>query len=121
MSSMTGRLLVALIVCSVSVVPAGAQDPTLADPTVSGPASADRVATLRYANRPIVQLRAHVLSRQPAERAAAAVLALDRLVTRGVTAPVDTRRLNGTVVMSVGGEAVLVLLPADVDVLSGAT
>ena len=77
--------------------------------------------TLTYANRRIVELRARVIGRMPADRAAAAVRTLDDLVARGVTSPVTTRAIAGAVFVVVGGEGVFAILPDDVDVLASET
>jgi small-conductance mechanosensitive channel len=98
-----------------------AQEPLFLDPQVIERAPPDRAATLTYANRPIVVLRAQVLSRLPEERAAAAARTLDNLVARGVMAPVTTRRVRDAVMITVGDTPVMVILPADVDELAGET
>jgi small-conductance mechanosensitive channel len=100
---------------------ADAQIPAFSDPQVSGPAPAGQAATLTYANRPVVELRAQVLTRMPAERAAAAAQTLDKLVARGVTSPVSTRRVGDAIAILVGDEMVVAIVPADVDFLAGET
>ena len=113
----TYALLIALLTIGP---PVSAQTPASLV-QVSELAPADRFATLTYANRPIVELRAQVLGRMPAERAASAVRALDGLVARGVTSPVSTQTVGDALAIVVGGEAVFAIVPADVDVLAGAT
>jgi len=76
-------------------------------------------ATFSYANRPIVLLRASVLGRSPAERAAGAKRALDDLVAQGITGPVAVQPLESAALVSVGSRVVLGLTAADVDDLSG--
>lgn len=115
------RLIVGLMVVCALTGSARAQAPVFSDPEVSGPAPPDRAATLTYLNRPLVELRAQVLSRMPVQRAAAAVHALDEIVARGVASPVSARNVGGAFVIAVGGESVLVIVPADVDVLAGET
>jgi hypothetical protein len=67
------------------------------------------------------RVRAQVLSRMPAERAAAATRTLDDLVARGITSPVTTRDLGGARIIEVGGVGVFGILPADLDVPTGET
>jgi small-conductance mechanosensitive channel len=78
-------------------------------------------ATLTYANRPIVELRASLLGRPPGERVVAARLGLDRLVNTGITAPVEARMIGNLVTVSVGGHYAFAILPADIDPLAGET
>lgn len=74
-----------------------------------------------YANRPIVVFRATVLGRTPAERAAAAVLFIDRVVETSPDARVTTGRVGDAVSVNIGAPAVFAILPADVDTLAGET
>jgi small-conductance mechanosensitive channel len=92
----------------------------LADPSISITA-ADRPAPLVYSNRPIAVLRARVLARAPDDRMAAATRMLDGLVANGTITPVATRDVGGVAVISVHDKDVLMILPADVDPLSGET
>ena len=87
----------------------------------SAPAPPGAAATLTYANRPIIELRAEVIGRRPADRAAAAVRVLDRVVASGAAPQVTTRAIPGGVLLVAGHENVLMLAPADVDALSGET
>src|SRR5580765_6302844 len=71
-------------------------------PAAPGPAAAairaepsDQSATVSFFNRPIVVLRARVLGRSPAERADAVQRALDELVERGITGPVERQSFAG--------------------------
>jgi small-conductance mechanosensitive channel len=91
----------------------------LGDPAVSSAAPPERAVTLRYNNRPIVEFRAQILSRMPAERASTAERLLDRLVATGRTTPITTRMVGGVAVVSVHATDAFVIVPADVDVLSG--
>jgi small-conductance mechanosensitive channel len=114
------RLLFALVIAGAIVDPARAQQqPATVPPGEVAPP--DRAVTLTYVNRPIAVLRAQVLSRMPAERAGAAVRALDDLVARGITSPVATRDVVGARIIEVGGVGVVAILPADLDVLTGET
>jgi small-conductance mechanosensitive channel len=76
-------------------------------------------STLSFFNRPIATLRARVLGREPADRAAAAEQALDALVASHVRGPVRAVPMNGAFVITLGGRAVFALTPADVDELAG--
>jgi len=102
---------------------AAAQAPaTPAPQPATEPAAApEELATLWYANRPIVDLHGSLMSRTPAQRASAAAHLIDELMARGVTGPVTTRKMENAVALVVGQETVLALLPADADVLAGET
>src|SRR5688572_486264 len=78
-------------------------------------------AALRYLNRPITVFRASILSRSPEERAAVAAANLDRFLEEGVPPDVSIHESENVVVVSVSGRPVLVLVPQDVDSLSGET
>ena len=78
-------------------------------------------ATLTYFNRSIVVLRARVLGRHPVERVTGATRILDDLVADGVTAPVESRSIEGGSLISVGSKVVFGLSLLDVDELSGET
>jgi small-conductance mechanosensitive channel len=119
---MTRALLLALIVANGLVTSLRGQEMVLSDPKLSGVAPSDQAVTLTYAHRPIVELRAHILSRMPAERAGAAVRVLDDLVSRDrASSPVSTREVGGALIIEVGGTSVIAILPADIDILSGET
>jgi len=118
---MKWRHLPALIAAACTVATLSAQAPVPSDPDVTAVAPPEQAVTLRYAGRPIVELRARMLSRAPAERADTARRLLDHLVDRRVVSPVSTRDAGGAIAITVGGETVLAILPADVDVLSGGT
>jgi small-conductance mechanosensitive channel len=78
-------------------------------------------ATLVFFNRPIAALRARVLGREPAERADGARRALDDLVARRITGPVEWRLHDGAAIITVASRGVLALTAPDVDELSGET
>jgi small-conductance mechanosensitive channel len=118
---MTCRRLAALIAAVSTTAPLCAQAPVFSDPQVTSLAPPEQAVTLTYAGRPIVGLRARILSRAPAERADTARRLLDDLVARDVVAPVSTREIGGAIAVTVGGEAALAIVPADVDVLAGQT
>ena len=76
-------------------------------------------ATLVYVNRPIVELRATVLSRTPEARVATAVDVLNRLVAQQADTRVTTRAYGDIWVISVGDQRILGIAPQDVDSLVG--
>jgi small-conductance mechanosensitive channel len=76
-------------------------------------------ATLVYVNRPIVELRATVLSRTPEARVATAVDVLNRLVAQQANTRVSTRGYGDIWVISVGDQRILGIAPQDVDSLVG--
>ena len=79
-------------------------------------------ALLKYHNRPITTLRATILNRPPAERAAAIGQRLDLLLEHAVgSLPVTTRSLNGATAIVVDGLEVFALVAEDVDTLAGET
>ena len=72
-------------------------------------------------NRPIVTLRARVLGRGAAERAAGASRALDELVAQQVKGPVELRPFAGGAMITVNARGIFALTNADVDELGGET
>jgi small-conductance mechanosensitive channel len=72
-------------------------------------------ATLTYANRPIVVLRARVLGRGPAERVVLATRVLDDLVRNRTIDPVESRPIDGGALISVQSRVILALTSADID------
>ncbi len=125
MSHSTRMRLITLGTAAVVVVLAAqpgqsqTQSPTTA--AVAGAQTAAQPATLIYANRPIVVFRATVLGRTPAERAAAAVLFIDRVLDTSPDARVTTERVGDAVTVNLGAPAVFAILPEDVDTLAGET
>jgi small-conductance mechanosensitive channel len=81
----------------------------------------EQPATLTYNNREIIELRAQVLGRSPAERAAAANEYLDRLVDSHAPLSVSVRELSGGMVISVGPRDVFAIVPYDAETLAGET
>src|SRR5262245_61433938 len=119
--------IVAVGFCAATSV--GAQRPPEASPQQSrdlasavlqASPSSDAV-TVAFFNRPIVELRATVLGRSPAERARTTERTLDDLVREHIAGPVDSRPLEGGSLVTVASRAVLVITAADVDQLSGDT
>ena len=115
---------VLLVVCLTSVASA-AQD---AGQPAPAPLSMESVvssgappAVLRFNNRPITTLRATVLSRTPAERAAGADVILERALSEGITGPIATRPFQGATIVSVGPRDIFGIVPQDVDQLTGET
>jgi len=76
-------------------------------------------ATLVFFNRPIVTLRARITGREPADRVAGSLRALEDLAARRIIAPIEARPFDGGVLVTIAGHGVLVLTAADVDELSG--
>lgn len=105
--------------------PAYAQEPASPTPPSSqGTVNAEpgaQAAALEFFNRPIVTLRARVLGRQPAERAAGAIRTLDELVNARAISPVEARPVSGALLITVAGRGVVAITPPDVDELSGQT
>jgi len=122
-STRLGRALALCLVLAGGVAVSGqappAQPPLPLASALRGATPAAETATFSYANRPIVLLRANVLGRSPAERAAGARRALDDLVDEGITGPVASEPFEGAALVSVGSRVVLGLTPLDVDTLTG--
>ena len=123
---MTSRLVgsaVAVLLLS-SAGPAGAQAPAPADnapPPTYARVPASEAAVLEVWNRPIVTFRAEVLTRTPAERAEGASKRIAALSAEGVTGPVSQRSVLDVIIISVAGNDVFGVAPADADELSGET
>ena len=84
-------------------------------------AAAPATLTLHYANRPIIKFRASVAGRSPADRVAAARQVLDRVSDGGIVSPVEAAAVGPAMAVTVGGFAVFLILPADIDTLAGET
>ena len=119
-----------LFVCLVGLwwQPLAAQDQALPPPQQPAPvvegASAEPselAATLSFANRPIVTLRARVLGRDPADRVASATRVLDELIADGYSGPVESRPFTGGRIISVASRGIVALTAFDVDNLAGET
>jgi small-conductance mechanosensitive channel len=112
----------ALLVASLVDVRLGAQAPKPSAPSfVDAASTRGEPATLRFNNRPITVLRATILGRTPAERAAVAVQILDGLVDSGSPGTVSTRPFQGVTIITVGNRDVFAITPLDVDELVGET
>jgi small-conductance mechanosensitive channel len=119
---MTIRLVApALLLAGVTVA---AQTPSTAPgapPVTYKKVPAAEAAILKIGNRPVMTFRAEVLSRSPAERADAAlrrVMALSPDERRG---SVSQRTVLDIIIITVGGQDVFGVTPADADELAGET
>ena len=111
-----------LLAGSQNATPADTQTDPVAAAIAAAASSAQRTdpsAPLVYAKRRIVELRATVMSRTPAARAAAAADTLDGLLAQVPDGEVQTRAYAGGTLISVGGRPVFAVLDADVDPLAG--
>ena len=81
----------------------------------------EQAATLTFANRPIVTLRARVLGRDPADRVASATRVLDELIADGHSGPIESRPFAGGRIISVASRGIVALTAFDVDNLAGET
>jgi small-conductance mechanosensitive channel len=120
------RLLAAVVLAGCA---AGVLDAQPAPGTVLNDAGAVRIpsepsgeaVTLTFFNRPIAVLRARVLGNGPAQRAAGAGRILNDLASQGVSGPVETRPIEGGILLLVASRVVFGLAPPDIDELSGET
>ena len=125
------RLVAGLALAIGLAAPAGAQAPVGSDSsdafaaTVAEAAKTakltDPPATLAFANRSIVTLRATVLSRPPAARADAAGELLHQLVAETPTARVATRAYPDAIMLEVGTRPVIAIFATDLEPLAGDT
>src|SRR4051812_14489025 len=100
--------------------PSPAQSRDIASAVLQAAPSAD-TATVTFFNRSVVDLRATVLGRGPAERARAATRRLDDLAAEAIAGPVEAHALAGGSLISVASKGVLVITEADLDPVSGET
>ncbi len=127
MPTVIANRLPRIIICALGVFllapAASGQTPPASEQTQAIDAAAGtaqpsgQVATLTYANRPIVEFRATVMSRTPAERVIGANFVLARLVDEHPRGIVGTSVLGEARVVNIDGRVVFVILPQDVDVL----
>lgn len=115
------RLAIVAVVVCLHAAWLGAQSLDLSDPAISSVAPHDQEVTLTYENRPILLLRARVMNRLPADRAANAAGLIRELVSQGITGPVQTRPQFGARILSVGRQDIIAVTPADLYVLNGET
>jgi len=78
-------------------------------------------ATLVYSNRPIIEFRASVLDRTPAERAAAARALIDAVVSGGSVGRVTVSVVEGVTIVAAGSQSLFVIMRGDLDELRGET
>jgi small-conductance mechanosensitive channel len=118
------------IVCLVLALSMGASPESAAGQAPQPPPTATAVAaiepsgqsaTLTFSNRPIVVLRARVMGRAPAERAAVAARLLEGLVNDRLTGPIEVRSLENSRLIVVANRSTIALTPLDVDELAGET
>jgi small-conductance mechanosensitive channel len=122
------RCVLALGVCIgiASAVSAQAPDPQaslerLAAAATASAKTGDAPATLVFANRRIVQLRATVLGRTPFDRVASVTELLGRLVEAGPVPEMTVRAAGGASVVVAGDQLIFAVFPQDVDGLTGET
>jgi hypothetical protein len=94
-------------------------NPHARDERIDAPGEKRRAA--RYLNRPITILRATALGRSPAERVAAALQVLDRLVDSDPNGTVTTSSIGEGSLVRIAGQSVFAILADDVDTLAGET
>ena len=114
---------VALLAVSarVSAQTSGEPIATALTAAASSAQASDPPATLTFANRAIVVLRATIALRPPAVRASTAADSIGRLLEENPDAPVTSQRYADGIVFSVGGQPVFVIFAADADALAGET
>jgi len=115
------RLAIVMVVVCLHAAPLGAQPLDLSDPAISAVAPRDQEVALTYENRPILLLRARVMNRLPADRAANASRLIKELVSKGTTGPVETRSQFGARIISVAQQDIIAVTPADLYFLNGET
>jgi small-conductance mechanosensitive channel len=99
--------------------PLSEQPPAVAEASSAEPSG--QMATLTFANRPVVTLRARLLGRDPADRVASAERVLDELTAEGYSGPVESRAFPGGRIISVAARGIVALTAPDVDNLAGET
>lgn len=83
--------------------------------------ASDPPATLTFANRKILELRATIAGRPPAVRASQAADTVGRIVEQKPDAQVTMRRYDQGIVLNVGDQPVVVVFAVDADPLAGET
>ena len=115
-------LAVAALWLQASAQTTGAQPDPVVTAINSAAASAqtsDPPATLSFANRPIVELRATILSRPPAARVQAAERTLKAIASERPDAAVTTKATDRGTLISVDNRPVIAVFEADADPLAG--
>ena len=113
---------------ALALIAGSASAQTADDPIAAAVAAAavnahasDPPATLTFANRKIVELRATIAGRPPAVRASQAADTVGRIVEQRPDAQVTMRRYEQGIVLSLGDQPVVVVFAADADPLAGET
>ena len=119
-ASLFPRLTEVYLAIACALVPA-ATAAQVAPPAAIVAEPSGQTATLVFFNRPIVELRARVMGRDPPARADGARRALEELAAQGTTNPIEWRPVAGGIVISVASRAVVGLTPPDIDELLGET
>lgn len=83
--------------------------------------ASDPPATLTFANRKILELRATIAGRPPAVRASQAADTVGRIVEQKPDAQVTMRRYDQGIVLNLGDQPVVVVFAVDADPLAGET
>ena len=116
----------ALAVAALSIHPFAQTPETPPDPMAAAITSAaasaqtsDPPATLSFANRPIVELRATIMSRSPAVRAETAERTLTSIAAENPDAAITASAFPQGTLISVGDRPVVVVFAADADPLAG--
>ena len=115
-------LAVAVFWIQAAAQSTGTQPDPVAAAITSAAASAhtsDPPATLSFANRPIVELRATIMSRQPAARVEAAERTLKAIASEKPDAAVTTTATDRGILISVDNRPVVAVFAADADRLAG--
>ena len=115
-------LAVAALWIQAAAQTTGAQPDPVAAAITSAAASAqtsDPPATLSFANRPIVELRATIMSRPPAARVEAAERTLKSIASEKPDAAVTTTVTDRGTLISVDNRPVVAVFEADADPLAG--
>ena len=89
--------------------------------TLIASARPDAPATLTFANRDIVVLRSSILGRSSTDRVLTAQTQLQQFVAGGAPARATMRLIDGALMFSVDGHFVFLILPTDLDELTGET
>jgi small-conductance mechanosensitive channel len=82
---------------------------------------ADEAAVLEIGNRPIVTFRAELLTRTPAERVVAARRRFSGVAALTGTAAVSQRSVLDLIIITIAGQDMFTVTPADADELAGET
>ena len=114
-------IVIALLAASASAQPPGDPIGAAVAAAATNAQTSDPPATLTFANRKIVELRATIAGRPPAVRAAQAAETIGRLVEQNPDVQVSTRAYEQGIVLNVGGQPVVVVFTADADPLAGET